>query len=65
MEDVRLVVGNTNLSSWSLRPWLLLRHAQIPFEQHVVLFEEPGWRDKIVALSPSRRVPALHHEGLV
>jgi glutathione S-transferase len=61
MHDLVLVLGNKNLSSWSLRPWLLLRHAGIPFEEHVFLFEEPGWREKIVALSPSRRVPALRH----
>jgi glutathione S-transferase len=61
MSDLLLVLGNKNLSSWSLRPWLLLRHAGIPFEERVVLFEEPGWRNKIVALSPSRRVPALRH----
>ena len=60
-QGLRLVIGNKNLSSWSMRPWLLLTQAGIPFEEHVMLFEEPGWREKIVALSPSRRVPALHH----
>jgi glutathione S-transferase len=58
---LRLVIGNKNLSSWSLRPWLLLRHAGIPFQEEVMLFEEPGWREKIAALSASRRVPALRH----
>jgi glutathione S-transferase len=61
VSELRLVIGNKNLSSWSLRPWLLLRHAALPFEEHVMLFEQPGWREKIVALSPSRRVPALMH----
>jgi glutathione S-transferase len=60
-----LVLGNKNLSSWSLRPWLLLRHAGIPFEERVFLFEEPRWRERIVELSPSRRVPALRHGDTV
>jgi glutathione S-transferase len=60
-----LVLGNKNLSSWSLRPWLLLRHAGIAFEERVFLFEDPGWRDEIVKLSPSRRVPALRHDSEV
>lgn len=61
--DLVLVLGNKNLSSWSLRPWVLLRHAGVPFEEHVFLFEEQGWREKIVKLSPSRKVPALRHRA--
>ena len=60
-----LVLGNKNLSSWSLRPWLALRAAGIAFDERVVPFETSGWRDSIVALSPSGRVPALHHGELV
>jgi glutathione S-transferase len=36
-----LVVGSKNLSSWSLRPWLALRHAGIPFDEIVVDFGKP------------------------
>lgn len=64
-DDLLLVIGNKNLSSWSMRPWLLLRHAGLPFRERVLPFETAGWRDAIVALSPSRRVPALHHGELV
>lgn len=60
-----LVIGNKNLSSWSMRPWLLMKQADIPFEEKVVLFETPGWRDSILAYSPSARVPALKHGELV
>jgi glutathione S-transferase len=56
-----LVLGNKNLSSWSLRPWLAMRHSGIPFGEHVFLFEEEGWRDRIAPLAPSRKVPALRH----
>ncbi len=38
---MELVIGNQNYSSWSLRPWLLLTHFDIPFEEvKVFLFEE-------------------------
>ena len=63
-DELVLVLGNKNLSSWSLRPWVLLRHAELPFRERVVPFESAGWRDAIAALSPSRRVPALHHGEL-
>ena len=65
MEALTLVVGDKNSSSWSMRPWLLLRHAEIPFEEKVVLFDTPRWREDIVKLSPSRKVPALRHGDLV
>lgn len=57
--DRILVIGNKNLSSWSLRPWLVLRHAGVPFREKVLPFEAPGWRDAVVRFSPSRRVPVL------
>jgi len=65
VDGLLLVLGNKNLSSWSLRPWLALRHTGILFRERVVPFETSGWRDSIVALSPSGRVPALHHGELV
>ena len=64
-DDLLLVIGNKNLSSWSLRPWLLLRHAGIAFEERVLAFETERWRDTIASLSPTRRVPVLHHGELV
>lgn len=60
--DFVLVLGNKNLSSWSLRPWLLMRHAGIAFDEQVILFEDEGWREKISATSPTRKVPALRHK---
>ena len=63
--DLLLILGNKNLSSWSLRPWVLLRHAGIAFRERVVPFETPSWKDAIAALSPSRRVPALHDSDVV
>jgi glutathione S-transferase len=56
---LRLIVGNKNLSSWSLRPWVLLTHAGIPFDEEVRLFETDRWRETIGDVSPSGRVPVL------
>lgn len=65
MATLELVIGDKNLSSWSLRPWLVLRHAGIPFEERLVPFATDAWREHIGALSPSRRVPALRHGELL
>jgi len=56
----RLHIGDKNYSSWSMRPWLALKHAQIAFEevQHA-LPELGGPRPAFGAVSPNARVPAL------
>ncbi|HEX2676424.1 MAG TPA: glutathione S-transferase family protein [Polyangiales bacterium] len=56
---MKLVIGNKNYSSWSLRPWLLLRQAAIPFEEQIVSLYDPATRGKLKEISPSGRVPAL------
>lgn len=60
-----LVIGNKNYSSWSLRPWLLLRHFGVGFAEIQLPLDTPEFHERIAALSPSRRVPALHDGGLV
>jgi len=62
---LRLIIGNKNYSSWSLRAWLPLRHAEIEFEEIRVPLDTPEFAKRIGDLSPSRRVPALHDGGLV
>jgi glutathione S-transferase len=54
-----LVIANKNYSSWSLRPWTLLRGREIPFEERMVKFESQDWKDHIATLSPSGLVPVL------
>ena len=56
-----LVIGTRNYSSWSLRPWLLLRHLGIDFEERVLHFGSPEFAAEVARLSPSRRVPVLLH----
>ena len=59
-----LVVGSKQLSSWSLRPWLLMRQADIGFEEIVILLDQPDTKAKIALHSPSGRVPLLKHGSL-
>ena len=60
-----LVIGNKNYSSWSLRPWLLLREFGVPFEERRLALDTEAFRDEIARWSPSGRVPVLHHAGRV
>lgn len=54
-----LVIGTRNYSSWSLRPWLLLRHLGLPFEERQFHFGTPEFASEIPKVSPSHRVPVL------
>src|SRR5207302_8712862 len=56
---LKIVVGNKKYSSWSLRPWLVLKHAGVPFEEIVVPLDMPDTAANIRKYSPSGRVPAL------
>lgn len=56
---LKLIIGNKNRSSWSFRPWLLLKEAGIPFEEILLRLGKEGERAKIDELSPSGKVPVL------
>jgi len=60
-----LYIGNKNYSSWSLRPWLLMRTLAIPFEEKLEFFLEGSCWDKFRAFSPNGLVPCLHDGDLV
>jgi glutathione S-transferase len=62
---MKLVIGNKNYSSWSLRAWLLLREAGIPFEEEIIGFNEPDFADRVRRYSPVGRVPVLVDGDLV
>lgn len=65
MSAMKLFIGNKNLSTWSMRPWILMRHAGIDFEEQVLLFEQPDFADVVAKVSPTRRVPVLHDGDVV
>lgn len=54
-----LITANRNYSSWSLRPWLLLRAVGIPFTDRVEPFTKPSNYDEFRAFSPTGQVPVL------
>lgn len=61
MSAVRLIIGNKNFSSWSMRPWLLLKNFDIAFEETRVELYQGNTAEKLGPLSPSLKVPALLH----
>ena len=56
---MKLLIGNKNYSSWSLRPWLLLTHLQIPFEEEKLSFNDPAFKARVGQYSPVGQVPVL------
>ncbi|WP_417667059.1 glutathione S-transferase family protein [Roseibium sp.] len=65
MSDMELVIGNKNYSSWSLRPWLAMTHAGIPFAETVIPFDFENGNPEIRKVSPSGKVPLLKDGDLV
>ncbi len=61
MTDLTLTIGDKNLSSWSLRPWILLTHAGIPFTEENIKLDRPDSRKNLSDKSPSGLVPFLTH----
>ena len=61
---MKLVIGNKRYSSWSLRPWLVLTHFGIEFEEQLIRLDEPTTKAEILAVSPSGRAPCLIDGGI-
>lgn len=57
----KLYIGNKNYSSWSLRPWILMRELGIPFEERLVPFGTGAFD----IFSPTRKVPCLADDDLL
>jgi glutathione S-transferase len=58
-----LFIANKNYSSWSLRPWVLMRQLGLPFEEHLQVFGTGSNWDAFRAFSPTGKVPCLMAEG--
>ena len=56
---MKLVIGNKNYSSWSMRPWFLLTHLGLPFEEEKLSFNDPAFRARVRGYSPAGKVPIL------
>ena len=66
---LKLYIGNKNYSSWSMRPWVLLRQAGIPFEEVLVRFDsfeaDSQFKQALSQLNPVGKVPVLTDGELV
>jgi glutathione S-transferase len=60
-----LYIANKNYSSWSLRPWVLMKTLGIPFKEHLVVFQEGSNREAFRKFSPAGLVPCLHDHSVV
>ena len=49
MQTLKLVIGSKNSSSWSLRPWLLLKQIGVPFEELLIPLQRPETAEMIRA----------------
>jgi glutathione S-transferase len=56
---MKLVIGNKNYSSWSMRPWMAMRACGIPFEEILIPIYRDDSKARLLAVSPSGKVPAL------
>ena len=56
---LKLIIGNKNYSSWSMRPWIGLKVAGIPFDEEVISLYDESSKAKILAHSPAGKVPIL------
>ncbi|MFP8779527.1 glutathione S-transferase family protein [Hydrogenophaga sp. RWCD_12] len=65
--SLQLYVGNKNYSSWSMRPWVLLTQAGIPFEEKMVRFDAfdatSTFKTTVSAINPVGKVPVLVDDG--
>lgn len=65
----QLFIGNKNYSSWSMRPWILLEQAGIPFQEQLIRFDsfeaDSQFKTEILKLNPTGKVPALVDGELV
>ena len=65
---LKLYIGNKNYSSWSMRPWVLLRQAGIEFQEVMLKFDsfdaDSAFKKAIKDVNPNARVPVLVDDGL-
>jgi glutathione S-transferase len=62
---LKIVIGDKNYSSWSMRAWLALALTGAPYEETLVPLDRPDTARRIAEFSPAGRVPVLHDGDLV
>ncbi len=59
MTALKLVIGNKTFSSWSLRPWIVMKQFEIPFDEQRIVLRQPDTKQQILKQSPSGKIPVL------
>ncbi len=65
MGTLTLIIGNRNYSSWSLRPWALMTHLGLHFDELLIPLDTPTFSAEALRHSPTGRVPALRDGELL
>jgi glutathione S-transferase len=61
---LELVIGNKKYSSWSLRPWVLMKHFDLPFQETLIGLDLPDTAANIARYNKAGKVPVLVDEGV-
>jgi glutathione S-transferase len=65
---LELYIANKNYSSWSMRPWLVLKAFEIPFQEHMIYFDRErsvgAFKQKLLAISDHAKVPILYDQEI-
>ena len=56
---LKLIIGNKNYSSWSMRPWIAMKVANIPFEETVMSLDATNFKQVVSPVSGTGKVPVL------
>ncbi|ENV17735.1 glutathione S-transferase family protein [Acinetobacter guillouiae] len=66
---LELFIGDKNYSTWSMRPWLVIQHFNIPFTEHLIPFDhfdiDSQFKQSILKINPTGKVPALVDDGFL
>jgi glutathione S-transferase len=65
MADFEIILGNKAHSSWSLRGWLAVKLAGVPFDEQVIPLYRPDSKERLLAHAPAGKVPILRHGEIV
>jgi len=57
--QMTLFIGDKHLSSWSMRPWLLMKAFDLPFQEQLIRLDVATTKSEILKISPTERVPVL------
>jgi glutathione S-transferase len=64
MDGLVLYIANKNYSSWSFRPWIAMKAANIPFDEVLIPFDDNASNPRFREFSPTGKVPVLQHGSL-